>query len=128
MYICSASSIGTRWSDSPSRANAGLIGPISVKDLSPDFQKLIEPMKSGDITEPIRTQRGYQVLKLESSSGAQTLPFEQAREQISDRVFTDKRQVEFQKYLEKLRSQAIIEWKNQDVRKAFEEGLRVSRD
>src|SRR5438132_5041503 len=26
-------------SDSPSRSNAGLIGPISVKDLSPDFKK-----------------------------------------------------------------------------------------
>jgi parvulin-like peptidyl-prolyl isomerase len=114
-------------SDSPSRANAGLIGPISVKDLSPDFQKLIEPMKSGDIAEPIRTQRGYQVLKLESSSGAQTLPFEQAREQISDRVFTDKRQVEFQKYLEKLRSEAIIDWKNQEIKKAYEQGLAAQK-
>jgi len=111
-------------SDSPSRANAGLIGPISVKDLSPDFQKLIEPMKSGDITEPIRTQRGYQVLKLESSSGAQALPFEQAREQISDRVFNEKRKNEYMKYLDKLRGQAIIEWKNPDVKRAFEEGLK----
>jgi parvulin-like peptidyl-prolyl isomerase len=114
-------------SDSPSRSNAGLIGPISVKDLSPDFQKLIESMKPGDITEPIRTQRGYQVLKLESSTGAQTLPFEQAREQIGDRVFTDKRQVEFQKYLEKLRSEAIIDWKNQEIKKAYEQGIAAQK-
>jgi hypothetical protein len=52
------------------------------------------------------------------------MSFEQAREQIGDRVFTDKRKAEFQKYLEKLRSQAIIEWKNQDVKKAFEQGLK----
>jgi peptidyl-prolyl cis-trans isomerase SurA len=114
-------------SDSPSRSNAGLIGPISVKDLSPDFQKLIGSMKPGDVTEPIRTQRGYQVLKLESSSGAQTLPFEQAREQIGDRVFTDKRQVEFQKYLEKLRAEAIIDWKNQEIKKAYEEGVAAQK-
>src|SRR5437762_9126325 len=56
-------------SDSPSRSNAGLIGPISIKDLSPDFQKLAASMKPGDITEPIRSQRGYQILKLESSTG-----------------------------------------------------------
>jgi parvulin-like peptidyl-prolyl isomerase len=110
-------------SDSPSRSNGGLIGPISVKDLSPDFQKLIASMKPGDITEPIRTQRGYQILKLESSTGAETMPFEQAREQIGDRVFTDKRQAEFQKYLEKLRAEAIIDWKNPEVKKAYEEGL-----
>jgi predicted Ser/Thr protein kinase len=54
----------------------------------------------------------------------ETMSLEQAREQISERVFTDKRKAEFQKYLTKLRSQAIIEWKNEDVRKAFEEGLK----
>ena len=28
------------------------------------------------------------------------------------------------KYLDRLRAQAIIEWKNEDVKKAFEEGLK----
>ena len=51
------------------------------------------------------------------------LPFDQAREQISERVVTDKRRDEFQKYITKLRAQAIIEWKNEDVKKAYEEGL-----
>jgi hypothetical protein len=38
-------------------------------------------------------------------------------------VFTDKRREEFQKYLVKLRAQAIIDWRNQDVKKAYEEGV-----
>ena len=111
-------------SESPSKANAGLIGPLSVTDISPDLRKLIEGMKPGDVCELIRTPRGYQILKLETISAAQTMTLDQAREQISERVFTDKRRAEFQKYVEKLRAQAIIEWKNQDVRKAFEEGTR----
>jgi peptidyl-prolyl cis-trans isomerase SurA len=110
-------------SDSASKANGGLLGPLSVNDLSPDFRKLIEGLKAGDIGQVVRTQRGYQVLKLESSTQTQVLPFEQAREQISERVFTDKRRDEFQKYISKLRSQAIIEWKNDDVKKAYQEGL-----
>jgi peptidyl-prolyl cis-trans isomerase SurA len=110
-------------SDSPSKANAGLIGPLSVNDISPELRKLIEAMKPGQVSELVRTQRGYQLLKLENMSAAETLSLEQAREQISERVFTDKRKAEFQKYLEKLRAQAIIEWKNEDVRKAFEQGL-----
>jgi hypothetical protein len=64
------------------------------------------------------------VLKLESSTPIETMPFDQAREQISERVFTDKRKGEFQKYLDKLRTQAIIEWKNQEIKKAFEQGLK----
>jgi len=111
-------------SDAPSKANAGLIGPISLSDIAPELRKLIEPMKIGDVTEVVRTARGYQILKLETMTPKQTMPFEQAREQISDRVFTDKRKGEFQKYLDKLRAQAIIEWKNPDVKRAFEEGLK----
>jgi peptidyl-prolyl cis-trans isomerase SurA len=111
-------------SDSPSKANAGLIGPLSVNDISPELRKLIEAMKPGDVSELVRTPRGYQLLKLETMTATQTMTLEQAREQISERVFTDKRRAEFQKYLEKLRAQAIIEWKNEDVRKAFEAGLK----
>ncbi len=111
-------------SDSPSKANAGLIGPLSVNDISPDLRKLIEAMKPGDVADLVRAPRGYQILKLETITATQTMPLDQAREQISERVFTDKRKAEFLKYIQKLRTQAIIEWKNQDVRKAFEEGLK----
>ena len=47
-------------SDAPSKANSGLIGPISVTDLSSDLRQMVEPMKSGDFTQVVRTTRGYQ--------------------------------------------------------------------
>jgi peptidyl-prolyl cis-trans isomerase SurA len=115
-------------SDAPSRANSGLIGPISVNDLSTDMKKLVESLKVGDVSEVIRTPRGYQILKLESSTSAETMPFDQARERISDRVFTGKRTEAFQAYLAKLRSEAIIEWKNADIKKAYEEGLATQKN
>ena len=110
-------------SDAPSRANAGLIGPLNLSELSPELKALVEPLKAGDMTDVVRTARGYQIFKVESLSAAQTLAFEQAREQIDNRVFTGKRKEEFDKYLAKLKAQAIIDWKNQDVKKAYEEGL-----
>lgn len=114
-------------SDAPSRANAGLIGPLSMSDLSPDLQKLLEPMKQGDITQPLRGPKGYQILKLETLSAAETKSFDEAREDISNRVFTEKRRDEFEKYLQKLRAQSIIEWKNADVKKAYDQGLAAPR-
>jgi len=112
-------------SDSPSKANGGLIGPLSLNDISPDLRRVIEKMKPGDVTEPVRNARGYQIFKLEAMTATQTLTFDQAREQISEHVFTDKRKAEFQKYMQKLRAQAIIEWKNPEVKKAFDEGLKA---
>jgi peptidyl-prolyl cis-trans isomerase SurA len=117
--------LATEISDSPSKANAGLLGPLSVNDLSPELRKLAESMKAGDVSEPVRTTRGYQLLKLEAITATATMTLEQAREQISEHVFTEKRKAEFQKYLQKLRAQAIIEWKNEDVKRAFEEGIKL---
>jgi len=114
-------------SDSPSKANSGLIGPISLADVSPDLKKVLDTMKPGDISPVIKTGRGYQILKLETVTAARTLPFDQAREQISDKVFAEKRKVEYTKYLDKLRNQAIIEWKNPDVHRAFDEGLKQAQ-
>jgi peptidyl-prolyl cis-trans isomerase SurA len=110
-------------SDAPSRANSGLIGPISLVDLSPDLRKIIEPMRNGQITDVIRTPRGYQFFRVETLTESQTTPFEQARERVNDRIFDGKRQAEFDRYVARLRSQAIIEWKNADLKKAYEEGL-----
>jgi peptidyl-prolyl cis-trans isomerase SurA len=111
-------------SDSPSKANGGLIGPLSVNDISPDLRKLVEGMKPGDVSGVVRTSRGYQVVKLETVTATQTQTLEQARDQIGEKIYNEKRKKEFDKYLEKLRTQAIIEWKNPDVKKAFDLGVK----
>ncbi len=42
----------------PSKANGGLIGPFAVTEMSHELQELLEKMKPGDITQPIRTRAG----------------------------------------------------------------------
>jgi parvulin-like peptidyl-prolyl isomerase len=115
-------------SASASKANGGLIGPISQEELAPALAEVLLKMKPGEITEPLRTPRGYQILKLESKTESQTMTFEQARDQIANKVFAMKRQGELERYVRKLRSQAIIEWKNDEVRKLYERatGIRAT--
>lgn len=110
-------------SDSGSKANGGLLGPLSRADLSPELQKEIEPLQPGGITPVLRTTRGYHILKLEEMSEATTKPFDEAREEIVQKLAGGKRSAEMQKYVERLRSQAIIEWKNDEVKKAYDIGL-----
>jgi peptidyl-prolyl cis-trans isomerase SurA len=110
-------------STAPSRANGGLIGPLNDAELNPALQKLLGTMKPGDISEVLRTPTGYQILKLEARTEPQVLSAEQARDQIADRLYDQKRRQELRRYLTRLRGQAIIEWKNQEMRKAYEAGL-----
>ena len=54
------------YSDSGSKANGGLVGPLSRSDLSDDLQKAIAGLKTGDVTPVLRTTRGYQIIKIEA--------------------------------------------------------------
>jgi peptidyl-prolyl cis-trans isomerase SurA len=114
-------------SDAASRANAGLIGPLGVDELTPDLRKLVEGMKVGGVSPVLRASRGYQILKLEAMTQPTIMSFDAAKERISQRVFTEKRQAEFQKFMERLRAQAIIEWKNAEVRRAYDVGVQQQK-
>ena len=110
-------------SDSPSKANGGLIGPVSRDEMNEELLKMIAKMKPGDLTPVLNTPAGAQFFKLESSVESTTMPFEAARARIADRLTSEKVGLEFKKYLVRLRAQAIVEWKNEDLRKAWEIGV-----
>jgi len=110
-------------SDAPSKANGGLIGPISRDEMNEALLKTISQMKAGDITPVMNTATGAQFFQLQSSIESTTLPFEAARARIADRLTSEKVEAEFKKYMVRLRAQAIIEWKNEDLKKAWEIGI-----
>ena len=112
-------------SEAGSKANGGLVGPVLRNELAAALQKSLEGMKPGDISEPIRTPRGYQVVRLESASEAKPSPYDEVRDLIADKVVAVKSEVEQRRLLDRLRAQAIIEWKNDELKKLYE--LHLSR-
>jgi parvulin-like peptidyl-prolyl isomerase len=107
-------------SSSPSKANGGLIGPINLAELSTSLQDMISKMKPGDITQPIRTNRGVQILKLETLKQSSIPPFESVRDIAADKVHDARQQAEVRKFLSRVRGQALIEWKNDELKKLYE--------
>jgi peptidyl-prolyl cis-trans isomerase SurA len=107
-------------SASPSKANGGLVGPINVAEVSVALQDLIGKMKPGEITKPIRTPRGVQLLKLESLKPSATQPFESVRDLVADKVHDARQQTEVRKFLARMRGEAIIEWKNDELKKLYD--------
>jgi parvulin-like peptidyl-prolyl isomerase len=112
-------------SDAPSKANGGLIGPIKRDELADNLQGLLDKMKVGELTEVLRTTRGYQVLKLESRTETKIRTFDEARGDISNKVGEQKMTGERMKYLERLRAQATITWRNDELKRAYEIALEA---
>jgi len=117
--------VASEVSTSPSRANGGLVGPLNPAELTPAFQELLKGLKPGEVSDVIRTPAGYQIVKLESQTADTVLSPEEAHDRIADVIFEQKRQVEFKKYLDKQRAQAIIEWKNEEIKKAWQSKVGV---
>ncbi len=113
-------------SDSPSKANGGLIGPIKLDEMDQGLRKVFEPLKPGEVTQVLRTTRGYQFFKVESKSESEVIPFEKARDQIGNRVAQTKQRGEIRRFLTKLRSEALIEWKNAELKRLYDE--KVAKD
>jgi peptidyl-prolyl cis-trans isomerase SurA len=107
-------------SSSASRANGGLVGPLNTNELTPGFKQLLDGMKVGDVSEVIRGQGGYQVIKLDNRTDDKVMTAEEAHDKIADALYEEKRVGEMKRYLAKLRAIAIIEWKNDEIRKAWE--------
>lgn len=112
-------------SASPSKANGGLIGPINLAEVSVSLQELIAKMKPGEITAPIRTNRGVQILKLETIRPASTQPFESVRDLVADKVHDARQQTEVRRFLARMRGQALIEWKNDELKKMYEKAVAL---
>jgi parvulin-like peptidyl-prolyl isomerase len=110
-------------SDAPSKTAGGLIGPIKSDELAPALQTMLAQIKVGEVSEAIRTQRGYQLLAIESRTEVKVKTFDEARQDISDKIAEEKRRAETQKYIEKLRAGASITWHNDELKKAYEQAL-----
>lgn len=115
--------VASEVSDSPSKKNGGLIGPFSPADMSPQLRALVEKMKPGEVTQPLRTPAGYQIFKLESEKPAALQPFDSVRDLISDKVAGARTQTEMRKFLSRLRAQAIVEWKNAELKKEYDKEI-----
>ena len=110
-------------SEAGSKANGGLIGPVLRSELAPLLQKALENLKPGEIAQPVRTPRGYQIVKLEAATEPKPAPYEEVRDLIADKVIIQKQNVERRRLIERLRAQAIIEWKNDELRKLYEQHI-----
>jgi peptidyl-prolyl cis-trans isomerase SurA len=118
--------LATEVSAAASKANGGLIGPIALADLSEQLRKILETMKPGEITQPIRTPRGFLILKLETLKPAANQPFDAVRDLVAERVYAERERQELRRFLTRVRSQAIIEWKNAELKKAYEQQIAAT--
>ena len=88
-------------STGPSGSNGGSLGWFKAKTMVPAFANAVQAMKKGDISkEPVKTQFGYHVIKLEDSRDAKLPTMESLKPQL-ERVISQKQMLAFMDGLKK---------------------------
>lgn len=81
--------------DTGSAQNGGSLGEFKNGQMVPQFDEAIQKMKVGEISEPIKTQFGYHVIKLEDKKPVEF-------DEVKDQIKVSLQQEKFQKFMEDL--------------------------
>ncbi len=106
-------------SDAASKANGGLIGPIDLTFVNDAVQTALLGLEKEEISQPVRTPVGYHILQLVERTEPTPLPFEEVRDTIGNSVFSDRRVKEYRSYIDRLRNEAVIEWKDLQLEEVY---------
>ena len=87
-------------SDCPSKDKGGSLGKFTKGQMVPDFEKALLAMKPGQISEPVKTQFGYHIIK---AGEIKVIPFEEAKENIVAHLKEVKAKEAVPKYVESLK-------------------------
>jgi peptidyl-prolyl cis-trans isomerase SurA len=102
--------IAKKFSDGPSAADGGALGMFKRGQLAKELEDRTFAMKSGDVTDVIRTKQGYVILKVEDHQQAGIPPMKDILPKIQDALYYQKLQPALRAYLTKLREDAYIKY------------------
>ncbi len=99
----------TRYSEAPSRALGGKIGPVDPADLLEQVRTTLAALEQGATSDPIRVASGWQILELVERVEEKVTPFEEVRDECVNAVRGEKYQPVFEEFVRELWDDASIE-------------------
>lgn len=81
--------VGNYSDDRGSASRSGMLSPITVSRIVPEFIETVKQLQPNEISKPVRTRFGYHIIKLISTTGVGS--FEKERQGLVERVERDMR-------------------------------------
>ena len=102
--------LARRYSDDTSTAReGGDLGTFRKKDMLPDIEHTLTPMKPGDISNLVRTSAGIHIIKLEKRFVRSTKTYDDVKGEIEEILYRKKSEERFKKWASDLKKNATID-------------------
>lgn len=94
--------------DPSAKQNKGDLDFFAADAMVPEFSKAAFAMKTGEISDPVRSEFGYHIIKVTDRKPAETVPLEKAKPQLVAYLKQQKKQMEIEKVVQDIRSKADV--------------------
>jgi parvulin-like peptidyl-prolyl isomerase len=91
-----------------STAKGGDLGTFKDNELIESLRKLVEKMNPGDVSDPIRNDKGFQIIRVNEYKKAGSREFTEVEAYITEQIALDKANSQFKEYFKKLKEKAYI--------------------
>jgi peptidyl-prolyl cis-trans isomerase C len=98
----------SKYSKCPSNSKGGDLGFFSTGMMVPEFENAAFSLEIDSISEPVKTQFGYHIIKVVDKKEAALQPFEAMKTQIVSQLMQEKQQQTFVKRVEELKKKYEI--------------------
>jgi peptidyl-prolyl cis-trans isomerase C len=96
-------------SDDGSKENGGDLGFFPRGRMVEAFEEAAFSLHAGQMSELVRTQFGYHIIKVEERKAGRALPYNEAQEQVKEDLTREQTYVRYQQYVAQLRNKAKVE-------------------
>jgi parvulin-like peptidyl-prolyl isomerase len=95
--------------ESDDGGNDGNLGTFGKGRMVPEFEKAAFSLNQDQLSEPVKTQFGWHLIKLHEKHDTKLTPFEELKEKIIEYLHERKKDKVFESFLDGLKSEATIE-------------------
>jgi peptidyl-prolyl cis-trans isomerase C len=96
-------------SDDSSAPQGGDLGFFSIDQMVPEFAKAAFQLKPGEISDVVRTQFGFHIIKAVERQPARTVPLPEVRDQVMQFLTMQARELGTDAYVQRLKAKSKIE-------------------
>jgi parvulin-like peptidyl-prolyl isomerase len=101
-------------SDPPLKEAKGDLGTFKAGELETALEAPLERLKAGETTPWINNKNGWYLLKLAEKTDSALRPFDEARKEVEERIYNQKRAVKGEAYIKTLREKSFVKVLNPD--------------
>jgi parvulin-like peptidyl-prolyl isomerase len=94
--------LATQYSEGPEKESQGDLGSFKKGELEKNLEEAVEKLNPGEIHPWLEARNGWYLLKLEEKKESRIRTFEEVKQEIEKKIFSERKRIKTEEYIEKL--------------------------